>query len=163
MEKCPVCGSHVDAEAYHCPTCRNYFCSHCRARLLLSEKQLQCTSQSCRYYGKLTCDVCEERVVEEQAPAVYMEPQEGYWPLLLIALMVAASFVWSQFSFGWASLFLLLGFPILGLLLQLMGWNIFGRQRRVEHRRTAQYYRCLYCDQPVKELLTASHLVSPGE
>ena len=29
VEKCPVCGSRVDRDAYHCPTCRNYFCFHC--------------------------------------------------------------------------------------------------------------------------------------
>ena len=95
VEKCPVCGSRVDLEAYHCPTCRNTFCFHCRARILPSDIQFQCVSQQCEYYGKLLCDVCEEMVEEDSPPAVYLEPQEGYWPLLLIAVLVTAWFIWS--------------------------------------------------------------------
>ena len=34
IHKCPVCGSGIDAEAYFCAKCKNYFCFHCRARLL---------------------------------------------------------------------------------------------------------------------------------
>ncbi|TWU29054.1 hypothetical protein Poly41_67530 [Novipirellula artificiosorum] len=153
VEKCPVCGSRVDGEAYHCPTCRNSFCFHCRASVLPSEVQYKCTNQPCEYYGKLLCDVCEERVEREEPPAIYLEPQEGYWPLLLVALIVAAGFLWAFWtSFRWSSLFVLVGFPAIGILLHRLGLNIFGRERRVEHRRTSRFYQCRCCQQQVKEL-----------
>ena len=85
VEKCPVCGSHVDAEAYHCPSCRNYFCFHCRSRLVPPDTQLQCVNQQCDYYGKLVCDVCDISHQRDEAPTVYAEPEDGYWPGWLIA------------------------------------------------------------------------------
>jgi hypothetical protein len=162
VQKCPVCGSAVDADAYQCPTCRNAFCFHCRARVLPGDVQLQCVNQACHYYGKLICDVCEKQIVEEQEPAVYMEPEEGFWLLLLIALLVASGVVWSQASIGWAALCLLLGFPIVGLALHLSGLNIFGRERRVEHRRSAKCYRCICCGQAVKQLSTSAIITADG-
>ena len=78
VNKCPICGSQVDSEAYHCSACRNYYCYHCRARLLLSEIHLQCVNQNCDYYGKLVCDVCDPLEEQEEEPAVYAEPEDGY-------------------------------------------------------------------------------------
>lgn len=160
VRECPVCGSAVAPGAYHCPTCQNSFCFHCRARVLPSDVQLQCVNQRCAYYGKLLCDVCEDTVVEEQPPAVYMEPEEGFWPLLLLVDFIAFGFVWYQSSFGWAALFLFLAFPALGYAGQVLGLNVFGRERRVEHRRTAEYYRCICCRKAVKELAMPSLITS---
>jgi hypothetical protein len=39
--QCPVCGSQVSPEAYHCPKCHSYFCFHCRARFADPETQLR--------------------------------------------------------------------------------------------------------------------------
>ena len=152
VEKCPICGSRVDSEAYHCPTCRNSFCFHCRAHVLPGEVQYKCTNQQCGYYGKLLCDVCEEQVEREDPPAVYLEPQEGYWPLLLIATVLAAAFIWDWTTFRWAVFFVLVGFPVIGILLHRWGFNVFGRERRVEHRRTSRFRHCRCCQQQVKEL-----------
>ena len=154
VEKCPVCGSHVDADAYHCPTCRNTFCFHCRARILPADSQFQCVSQQCEYYGKLLCDICEDAVEEDLPPAVYLEPQEGYWPLLLIAFLAAAWYIWSWLSLETAMLCVLIGFPLIGYLLHLAGLNIFGKKRRVEHLRKSRFHRCICCDQRVKEIAT---------
>ena len=88
VAKCPICGSQVDPEAYHCPACHNYYCYHCRARLLASDTQLQCANQSCDYYGKLVCSVCDPQGEKEEPPAVYEEPEDGYWPLWLIVSLI---------------------------------------------------------------------------
>ena len=42
------------------PGLPQYFCFHCRARLLPPDTQLQCVNQQCDYYGKLVCDVCDK-------------------------------------------------------------------------------------------------------
>ncbi len=122
-------------------------------RILPAEHQYQCVNQQCGYYGKPLCEVCEQLVEEDAPPAVYLEPQEGYWPLLLIAVIAAAWFVWSRRSFGSALLWVLFGFPLIGGLLQAVGINIFGKQRRVEHSRKSRFRRCLCCQQPVKEIV----------
>ena len=75
VQKCPVCGSHIDPAAYHCPTCRSYFCFHCRARLLEPDTQLQCVNQDCDYYSKLICSVCDPCKETEEPPTVYAEPR----------------------------------------------------------------------------------------
>ena len=151
IDKCPICGSGVDAEAYHCPTCHNSYCFHCRARVLPSDTQYQCTNQACSYYGKLLCKVCEELVEQDEPPAVYMEPEEGYWPILLVAMMLAAGLVWHWTSFSWAALFVLVGFPVTSWVLNGLGLSIFRRERRVEHHRKSRFYLCLCCRQAVKE------------
>ncbi len=94
VEKCPVCGSHVDAEAYHCPSCRNYFCFHCRSRLVPPDTQLQCVNQQCDYYGKLICDVCDREHERDEEPTVYAEPEDGYWPGWLLLALITFGCVW---------------------------------------------------------------------
>lgn len=155
VEKCPVCGSHVDAEAYHCPTCRNYYCYHCRARVLLSEKHLQCASQSCEYYGKLVCSVCDQLAEKEEPPSVYAEPEDGYWPAWLVLVMIVSALTWYWFSFPVAVLVFVLGFGLGGYLLHLLGLNIFGAKRTVEHHRRSKYFTCICCGQPAKEVVEA--------
>ena len=93
-EKCPVCGSRVDSEAYYCPTCQSFYCFHCRARLLPSDTQLQCVNQCCEYYGKLVCGVCDAAAEKEEPPAVYSEPEDGYWPAWLVLILVTAPMIW---------------------------------------------------------------------
>ena len=83
VAKCPVCGTGVDPESYHGSQCRNYFCFHCRARLLDAGAQLQCLNQSCDYYAKLICGVCDPAKEKEEPPSIYAEPEDGYWPLWL--------------------------------------------------------------------------------
>ena len=152
VEKCPVCGSRVDAEAFHCPTCHSHFCFHCRARLLPPDTQLQCINQQCDYYGKLVCGVCDKLAEKDEPPAVYAEPEDGYWPGWLLAVLVVSAFVWY-----FTSLLIAIGIAIAafaggGYWLQRRGVNIFGREITVEHQRKSAYYTCMRCEQAVKEL-----------
>ena len=92
----------MDPDAYYCPKCRNYYCFHCRARLLASDKQYQRGNQACDYYGKLLCGICDSEVRKEEPTAVYLEPEDGYWPLLVIVSFILAVLTWlaSSFSVG---------------------------------------------------------------
>lgn len=148
---CPVCGSEINPQAYHCAVCSNSFCYQCRARLLPSDKQLECVNQDCEYYGKLVCSLCDTPE-ELSHVAVYIEPEDGYWPVLLVLVLVLSAFVWAWSSLGWATLFAIVFYVVVGLLLHRLGVNIFGRERRVEHQRKSLEYHCLCCRQPVKEL-----------
>ena len=153
VNRCPVCGSQVDVEAYHCPACRNYFCYHCRARLLLSEKHLQCINQDCEYYGKLMCDVCDQLAEKEESPSIYAEPEDGYWPALLIIVLVVSALVWYWISFPVALFVAITSFGLGGFILQRMGLNIFGAKRMVEQQRRLTYFTCVCCGQAVKEVV----------
>ena len=152
VEKCPVCGSHVDAEAFHCPTCHNEFCFHCRARMCADELKLQCINQECEYYGKLVCDLCDQAGEKDEEPAVYFEPEDGYWPVWLLAVLIVSVFVWFYASFLAAAATALLGFVVGGLLLQLIGLNVFGKKHQVQHERKSLFHTCISCQQPVKEM-----------
>jgi hypothetical protein len=151
IHKCPVCGSPVDADAYHCPSCRNYFCFHCRARLVPNDIELQCVNSNCDYYGKLVCEVCDVALEQEEPPTVYEEPEDGYWPGLLLVALICFGFVWSRETF-WMAFLAAVGLFLAGSLLQLFGINIFGRRRIVEHRRKSIQHRCISCGQLVKEV-----------
>lgn len=102
INKCPVCGSHIDSEAYYCAKCRNYFCFHCRARVLPSDPQLQCTNADCAYYGKLICEACHPHNERDEDPSVYAEQEDGYWPAWLVLVTLASAVVWYYASFLWA-------------------------------------------------------------
>lgn len=155
VEKCPVCGSHVDAEAYYCPSCRNYFCFHCRSRLVPPDRQLQCVNQQCDYYGKLVCDVCDPAHQRDEAPSVYAEPEDGYWPGWLIVTLLVFGCVW-YFSFLQAAAWTAAGVFVLGGgLLQLLGVNIFGRNRIVEQQRKSTYHSCISCGEVVRQIARA--------
>ena len=156
VEKCPVCGSHVDADAYHCPTCRDYFCYHCRARLLPADAQLQCVNQECDYYGKLVCGLCDAVDEREEAPAVYAEPEDGYWPAWLIIVLVGAAVLWYFYSVAVAAISAVVVFAVGGFLLQRLGLNVFGWERTVEHQRKSSYHVCISCKEPAKKLHQAS-------
>jgi hypothetical protein len=152
VEKCPVCGSRVDAEAFHCPTCHNYFCFHCRARLLPPDTQLQCANQDCRYYDKMIFGVCEESHEKEEPPVVFAEPEDGYWPAWLAVVLVCGVLIWSFASFWATGGIALAAFAGGGYLLHRAGLNIFGRERQVEQRRKSSYHTCINCEKPVREL-----------
>ncbi len=152
VEKCPVCGSAVDADAYHCPSCRNYFCYHCRARLVPPDKQLQCVNQDCDYYGKLVCDVCDVAHERDEPPTVYAEPEDGYWPGWLLLALVSFGVVWYLHSLHFAIWQAVGLFVLGGLILHVAGVNIFGKQRVVEHQRKSIHHRCLSCGEGVKEI-----------
>jgi len=152
VQKCPICGSQVDAEAYHCAQCRNYFCYHCRARLLTNDPQFQCGNQHCDYYAKLICGICDPLAEKDEPPAVYAEPEDGYWPAWLLVVVVAAALVGYFTSFLWAAGIAIVAFTLGGYGLQRAGMNIFGRERKVEHQRKSSFHSCINCQQPVKEL-----------
>ncbi|TWU33842.1 hypothetical protein [Novipirellula artificiosorum] len=155
VEKCPVCGSQVDAEAYHCASCRNYFCFHCRSRLVPPDTQLQCVNQQCDYYGKLVCDVCDVSHEREEAPTVYAEPEDGYWPGWLLFAIIAFGCVW-YFSSLQAAAWTAAGVFVLGGgLLHMLGVNVFGRNRIVEQQRKSAYHSCIRCDEVVKQVSKA--------
>jgi hypothetical protein len=153
IHKCPVCGSSIDAEAYCCAKCRNYFCFHCRARLLPSDEQLQCTNQRCDYYGKLVCESCDPRNEKEVSPSVYAEPEDGYWPAWLVLVVLGAAVIWyGTSSFPWAIAIGIIAFAGGGYCLQRAGVNLFGQVRTVEHQRKSNFHACIRCQQPVKQL-----------
>jgi hypothetical protein len=153
VSKCPICGSGIDPEAFHCAQCHNYFCYHCRARLLKSDRQLQCTDQNCDYYAKLMCSECDEPGIRQDPPVEFVEPLDGYWPLWLVASLIVGGLTWyygANFAAGaWTALAL---FILGGFLIHRAGINIFGGERRIVEERTTTYYSCLRCKQPVKEI-----------
>lgn len=157
VEKCPVCGTHVDSEAYHCATCRNYFCFHCRARLLPADTQLQCVNADCSYYGKLICGVCNAKDEKDESPVSFAEPEDGYWPALLLFALVLILILWFFVSFWWALVIAIGVYFGGGYALQRAGVNLFGRTREVEFQRKSSYYTCVCCQQPVKELSQTSN------
>jgi hypothetical protein len=153
LQKCPVCGSQVDPDAYHCPRCHNYYCYHCRARMLGADKQYQCSSNDCDYYGKLLCGVCDPEIQRDEPPAVYLEPEDGYWPLVLLISVVVGALTWIlTFSFWTAVVILLGGFAGGAYALQRAGVNVFGRENEVKQARTTSYHTCICCQQPVREI-----------
>jgi hypothetical protein len=152
IEKCPVCGLGVDAEAYHCPSCSNYFCYQCRARLVPPDPQLQCVNQHCDYYGKLVCEVCDIAHEREEEPTVYAEPEDGYWPGLLLLAVLCFVPLWYFYSLQIAAVSTVGGFIIGGLLLHWSGINIFGMNQIVEHQRKSPYHCCICCGEVVKKI-----------
>ena len=155
VRKCPVCGSEVDQDAYHCRTCHNYFCFHCRVRLLESDNHLYCIDPNCEYYGKLVCDVCDVRLEKEDPPALYVESEDGYWPLLLFAVLVLGTVTWYYTSFLTAAGISIGIFALAGFLLHRAGVNVFGRKREVTQSRVSHYHTCVRCKKPVKEVAGA--------
>ncbi len=150
VQKCPVCGSHVDAEAYYCSACHNYFCFHCRARLLPADTHLQCVNQQCDYYGKLTCELCDPIVEKDESPSVYIEPEDGYWPVWLVIVLIGAAVTWFYTTFLTAVFTAIIAFAGGGWFLQQIGMNVFGRETRIEHRRKKQLHTCIRCHQQTK-------------
>jgi hypothetical protein len=151
LNRCPACGSTVDVQAYQCPTCHNAFCYHCRARLLPNDLQLECSHQDCDYYAKPICSICDAKTDRELPPAVYWEPEDGYWPAWLFGCLAAFFFLSSWISASWSfllSVFLFLGG---GYAMQRYGWNLFGRERRVEHERRAHHYPCIRCHRATRK------------
>ena len=153
VQKCPVCGVHVDPEAYYCPQCHNYFCFHCRARVTASDEQFQCTDQACDYYAKLVCERCDVAVEKAESPSVYAEPEDGYWPLLVgvgLAAMILVGFVAG--SFLWAFVAAIGATLLGGTLLHYLQLNILGRERRVVQPRSSTYHPCLSCGRAAKPI-----------
>lgn len=95
---------------YYCSHCRNYYYFRCRARLLGADKQYQCVNQDCEYYRKLVCGVCDPEVQRDEPPAVYLEPEDGYWPALLVVSLILAVLTWVTSSFSAGLLMLLVAF-----------------------------------------------------
>jgi hypothetical protein len=152
VSKCPICGSAVDAEAFHCAQCHNYFCFHCRARLLKSDTQLSCGNQKCDYYAKLVCSACDPPNLKEEPPSVFVEPLDGYWPVWLIVSLIAFGVTWYNTSFYPAAAVAIALFLIGGYLVHRAGINIFGGERRVTHDVTSTHYQCICCQQSAREV-----------
>jgi hypothetical protein len=154
VSKCPICGSSVDPEAFHCPHCHNYFCFHCRARLLPSDVQLQCRDQNCDYYAKPLCNVCDPPIVQEEAPSVFVEPLDGYWPIWLIVSLIVGGLSWYYYWAQWlpSALTALGVFVLGGNFIHNLGLNIFGGRREIVEQRTSTYHTCIRCHQRVKEV-----------
>ncbi len=148
--KCPICWSDVHEEAYHCNKCRNFFCFHCRARLTGAESPLQCVNKVCGYYGKLVCNNCDPQHNKDDSPTEYLEPFDGYWPLWLLVTIIASIVFW-LYTNWLAALIAFVGlYGGLGAIMQSMGLNIFGIERKVVMQRVSNYHSCICCEQPVK-------------
>lgn len=153
VQKCPACGSAVDSEACLCPKCKTDFCFHCRARMGKDDEQYQCLNLACSYHGKLVCGQCDPQKTLDEPPAVYIEQQDGWWPLLVPVLLVSWLVVWLLYlPLGLAFLYCLAGTLALGLLLRLSGINIFGRKHTVMQPRQSVHHTCLQCQQVVKRI-----------
>lgn len=148
---CPICGSDVHEDAYHCTKCRSFFCYHCRAHLSGDEPILQCSNRSCGYYGKWVCGVCDPLTKKQQVPLEYIEPVDGYWPAWLVASLLMS--LLSGWYFGWKSaLIVLIGlYAGVGYILQSMEINIFGKHRRVTMDRSTDVHACICCQSPTKK------------
>jgi hypothetical protein len=96
------------------------------------------------------CDVCDGRLEKEEAPSVYREPEDGYWPGLLVLAVLALPVLWYYWTFQYALIASVMTFVLVGGLLHAIGVNIFGRQRVVEHPRTSAYHTCIQCGEAVK-------------
>ena len=114
--------------------------------------QLQCVNQQCDYYGKLVCDVCDVAHEREETPTVYAEPEDGYWPGLLLLAILCFGPLWYFYSLLTATITTVAGFVVAGLLLQWTGINIFGSNHIVEHRRKSSYHNCISCGEAVKQI-----------
>lgn len=149
--QCPICGSDVHEDAYHCTKCRSFFCYHCRAHLGAEETILQCSNRDCSYYGKWLCSVCNPVAKQQQDPLEYLEPLDGYWPAWLL-LSLLASLVFG-FYFTWSSAFILFVglYAGIGYILQSMDVNIFGKQRKVSMDRSTDVHLCICCNKPSKK------------
>ena len=151
ITQCPICGSEVHSDAYHCTKCRSFFCYRCRAHLGADEPILQCGNQDCSYYGKWVCGVCNPTIKKQETPLEYIEPIDGYWPVWLIAsLLLSLIFGW---YFTWTSaLIVFVGlYAGLGYILQTMDVNIFGKQRKVSMDRSTDIHACICCSKPTKK------------
>ena len=158
VEKCPVCGSQVDSEAYCCPTCRSFFCYHCRARVVETDPQFQCINQACDYYGRLVCGVCDPRHERQEPPSIYLEPEDGFWPLLFILGLLGALLAWFRWWLTWPWL-LLFGAAVFccgAVVVRLFGRSVFGRHIKVEQQRITPYHTCLECGEEVREQVKES-------
>lgn len=155
VEKCPVCGSRVDADAYCCPTCRSYFCFHCRARVLESDPQFQCVNQACDYYGRLVCNVCDPRHDREESPTVYLEPEDGFWPLLLVLALISGPVGWIGWRLNLFGVVMTMAgvFGVGSFLVHIFDRTVFGRKIRVEQRRLTPYHTCISCGEEVRGLV----------
>jgi hypothetical protein len=154
-EKCPVCGSRVDPEAYCCPTCRSYFCYHCRARVLESDPQFQCVNKGCDYYGRLVCANCDPRHEREEPPSVYFEPEDGFWLLLLLLALVGGLFAWVRWGLTWPWVLVVMAavFAAGALVVRLCKRSVFGRNVRVEQQRITVYHTCIACEKEARTLV----------
>lgn len=152
VTKCPVCGSAVDAEAYHCPHCGSDYCYHCRAQVHPGDPRLECVNQDCSYYGKLVCALCDRDHEKEEDPAIYSEPEDGYWPGWLIVSLVLFGYLWYRLGFGWAAVIAVVVYWLGGRLLHRLGVNIFGRTREVRFRRRSTYHTCLCCGETARRV-----------
>ncbi|MFM8570061.1 MAG: hypothetical protein ACKOAU_00550 [Pirellula sp.] len=150
-KQCPICGSEVHEDAYHCTKCRSFFCYHCRAHLVANDPILQCSNQDCGYYGKWVCGVCNPVSKKQESPLEYIEPVDGYWPAWLVISVVLSMIV--GWYFGWKSAMIaFLGlYPGMGFVLQSMDINIFGKQRKVVMDRTSEVHLCICCSKPTKK------------
>jgi hypothetical protein len=111
---------------------------------------VQCKNRDCEYYGKLVCCDCDPAHDQQEPPSLYMEPIDGYWPLWLVVTLVA-SVALGNYTTIIAGVLTFLGLYFgLGYILQLVGYNIFGKERQVELRRISKVHTCLQCNQPAK-------------
>ncbi len=152
VEKCPCCGSAVDPESYFCTACRNYFCYHCRARVLPAEETYQCVNMDCSYHGKMICGRCDPKQESEEPPVIYTEPEDGFWPLLLPVSLIGGAIAWwkAPINFWGALIVAAVVFALLSGLVIKLGGSVFGRTNQLEQKRTRIFHTCLQCRQEVR-------------
>jgi hypothetical protein len=98
--------------------------------------------------------VCDLRQEREEAPSVYLEPEDGFWPLLLVLALVSGPVGWIGWrlnSFG-VVLTMLTVFGTGALLVRLFKRRVFGRSIRIEQQRLTPYHICVSCGEEVREL-----------
>ena len=98
VEKCPVCGSHVDSRPIIVRLVETISAFTVALDSVPPDTQLQCVNQQCDYYGKLVCDVCDVEHERDEEPSVYPEPEDGYWPGLLLLALLSFGPLWYFYS-----------------------------------------------------------------
>lgn len=79
-----------------------------------------------------------------------MEPIDGYWPLWLLVTLAGSIALWF-YTNGLAALIAFVGmYGGIGAIMQSMGLNIFGVERKVAMQRVSNFHSCICCQQPVK-------------
>jgi len=90
-------------------------------------------------------------------PVVFSEPEDGYWPLILILSVVGGLCAWWWWSLGfWGTVGVGVGaFVLLGGVSAALGFCVFGRVRSVEQKRTRTFHTCLHCLNETKSSRTS--------
>lgn len=159
QEKCPACGSRLDADAYRCPKCMIYFCFKCRRRVAARDPQYQCLNQQCKYYGKLLCEVCTTAVPEYKTHTVEI-PDDHHTKVKDVVIMLILGcaialgivcWIFVAFSLGVACA-IIAAWSGLAIAVQIFDGDLKTYTTKSEQYQSGIHRECIACNQPVEIL-----------